>query len=219
MNIQYYGDYCFKISTKPAGRATEDVIVWTDPPEKGTGLRSPYGQADIVFVTHGDSQESGKSFKGNPVILDGPGEYSVRGITAFGFPTYRDAAEGAERGNNTVFVFESEDIHVAFLGAIGHELDPDTLDKMNGVDVLFIPAGGNDTIAAKTAAEMTRKIEPGIVIPMHYQIPGLSLAVGNEQEFCKAMSSCPQETVSKLNLKKKDLEGKMLQVVLLERGA
>lgn len=218
MNIQYYGDFCFKISTKPAGRATEDVIIWTDLLEKGSGLRSPQGQADIVFLTHGNIEEVKENLKGEPTVIDAPGEYSAKGIAALGFPAFRDTKEGAERGQNTLYIFESEDIHVAFLGALGHDLTPDTLDKLNGVDILFVPVGGAGTLDSKMAAELVRKIEPSIIIPMHYKIPGLTLDLESEKAFCDALGSCPTETMPKLNIKKKDIEGKQLEVVLLERG-
>ena len=219
MNIQYYGDYCFKISTKPAGRATEDIVIWTDPLEKGSGLRAPQGEADIVFLTHTDSGVVKDVLKGTPVILDAPGEYAVKGVSALGFLSFRDDQEGAVRGQNTIFVFESEDIHVCFLGAIGHDISPELLDKLNGVDILFVPVGGSDTLAAKLISEMVRKIEPCVIIPMHYQIPGLSVPLQTEKAFCDAIGSCPADAVSKLNIKKKDLEGKMMEILLLERGA
>lgn len=218
MNIQYYGDYCFKISTKPAGRATEDVVMWTDLLEKGSGLRAPQGQADIVLLTHGDTSAVAESVKGEPTIIDAPGEYSVKGIAALGFPTFQDAVDGKSAGQNTVFLFESEDIHVAFLGALGHDLPTEILDKLNGVDVLFIPVGGAGTIDAKLAVELTRKIEPKLVIPMHYKIAGLTLPLETEKAFCDALGNCPKEALSKLNIKKKDLDGKQLEVVLFERG-
>jgi hypothetical protein len=218
MNIQYYGDYCFKISTKPAGRATEDVVIWTDLLEKGSGLRAPQGQADIVFLTHGNTGGVRDSLRGEPTVIDAPGEYSVKGVAALGFPTFQDTVEGKERGQNTVFIFESEDIHVAFLGALGHDLAPETLDKLNGVDVLFVPIGGAGTLEAKLSADLSRRIEPKIVIPMHYKIAGLTLPLESEKAFCEAIGNCPKETLPKLNIKKKDLEGKQLEVVLLERG-
>lgn len=220
MNIQYYGDFCFKISTKPAGRATEDIIIWTDPLQKGSGLRSPQGQVDLVFLSHLNNGETKDAFKEETIVFDAPGEYAAKGIAALGFPTYHDMTEGSERGQNTVYIFESEDIHICYLGALGHDLSPEMLDKLNGVDVLFIPVGGGaDTIDAKLAAELVRKIEPHIVIPMHYKIPGLTLPLETEKAFCEAMGNCPKETLPKLNIKKKDLEGKMMEVVLLERGA
>lgn len=218
MNIQYYGDYCFKISTKPAGRATEDVTILTDPLEKGAGLRPPQGQADILFLSH-KSEEKAKE---DTIVFDAPGEYAVKGIAALGFPTFCDKSEGKERGHNTVFIFESEDIHICYLGSLGHDLSPDLLDKLSGSDILFIPvgaAGDGDTLDAKAAADLVRKIEPSIVIPMHYKIPGLTLSLETEKAFCEAMGNCPSQSLSKLNIKKKDLEGKVAEVVLLERGA
>lgn len=218
MNIQYYGDYCFKISTKPAGRATEDIVIWTDLLAKGSGLRAPQGQADIVLLTHDYTEEIKESLKGEPTIIDAPGEYSAKGIAALGFPAFQDEKEGALRGQNTIFIFESEEIHVAFLGALGHDLSPELLDKLNGVDILFIPVGGEGALSPKLAAELARKIEPNIVVPMHYKIPGLTLPLESEKAFCDAIGNCPKETIAKLNIKKKEMEGKQVEVVLLERG-
>ncbi|MFZ2187308.1 MAG: MBL fold metallo-hydrolase [Candidatus Moraniibacteriota bacterium] len=218
MNIQYYGDYCFKISTKPAGRATEDVVIWTDPLQKGAGLRSPQGQVDIVFLSHGKKEETKDTLKEETIVLDAPGEYAAKGISSLGFSAYADMSEGTERGQNTIFIFESEDIHICYLGALGHDLSPELLDKLNGVDILFLPVGGADALDAKLAAELVHKIEPNIIIPMHYQIPGLTLPLDTEKAFCNAMGNCPSQTLPKLNIKKKDLEGKVMEVVLLERG-
>lgn len=218
MNIQYYGDYCFKISTKPAGRATEDIVIWTDLLEKGSGLRSPQGEADIVFLTHGDIEGTKAGLKGTPITLSTPGEYAVKGIAAQGFLSFRDNQEGKELGQNTIFIFESEEIHVAFLGALGHDLSPELLDKLNGVDILFLPIGGAGAMAPKIAAELARKIEPNVIIPMHYKLPGLLFPLETEKAFCDALGSCPTEVLSKFNVKKKDLEEQQLKIILLERG-
>lgn len=218
MNIQYYGDYCFKISTKPAGRATEDVIIWTDPLSKDAGLRSPQGNVDVVLLSHQVEASVKDAFKPGAVVFDAPGEYAVRGISAFGFPSYRDTELGKVRGQNTVFVFDSEDLHICYLGALGSDLSPEVLDKLSGADILFIPVGGVDTVEMNRGLELVRKIEPRIIIPMHYKIPGLTLALETEKAFCDAVGNCSDETVTKLNVKKKDLEGKLMEVVVFERG-
>jgi L-ascorbate metabolism protein UlaG (beta-lactamase superfamily) len=62
------------------------------------------------------------------------------------------------------------------------------------------------------------KIEPRVIIPMHYKIPGLTLPLETEKAFCSAMGNCPMQTLPKLNIKKKDLDGKLMEVILLERG-
>jgi len=218
MNIQYYGDFCFKISTKPAGRATEDVVIWTDPLQKGSGLRAPQGQVDIVFLSHGKKEETTDSLKEETIVLDAPGEYAVKGVSALGFLGYHDGSMGRERGQNTIFVFESEDIHVGYLGALGSDISSETLEKLNGVDILFTPVGGVDTLDTKSIAELVRKIEPKVVIPMHYKIPGLTLDLDTEKAFCDAIGNCPAEKITKLNVKKKDLDEKKMEIILFEKG-
>ena len=61
MQIQYYGHSCFKLTTKPAGRATDDIVVFFDPFGKETGLRPPQSQADVVLVTHQHFDHTGGS--------------------------------------------------------------------------------------------------------------------------------------------------------------
>lgn len=217
MNIQYYGHSCFKITTKPSGRATDDVIIFTDPFDRSIGLRPPQGQADVVFVSHQHSDHNNTELlKGEPVVLDNPGEYYVKGITAVGLDTYHDAKEGAERGRNTIFVFESEEVRLCHLGDLGSDLSPDQLEEVEGVDILFVPVGGKYTLNGEKAAELVRKIEPKIVIPMHYKMKGTTLDIEDEKKFCKEIGKCPAEKVKKFTFKKKDLEGKDLEVLIMD---
>jgi len=217
MNIQYYGHSCFKITARPAGRATEEVTVFMDPFDKSIGLKPPFGQADIVFISHHHyDHDNAAALKGSPIIIDTPGEYSVKGISAVGVDSFHDEKEGVERGRNTIFVLETENIRVCHLGDLGTELNSEQLEKMNGVDILFIPVGGKCTIDGKKAAEITRKIEPAMVIPIHYKVKGLRIDIADEKSFCSEIGSCPKEKISKINLKKKDLEGKSLEVVIME---
>lgn len=220
MQIQYYGDYCFKITMKPAGRATEDIVLWTDPCGKEVGLRAPFGQADILMLSHTNRDDDNLSglLKSEPALLDAPGEYAAHGVTALGFSSFRDENNGADRGQNTVFIFEAEGIHCCFLGALGHEMSSELLEKVNGVDVLFVPIGGKDAMSPLHAEEVIRKIEPKIVIPMHYLMPGMTGTFGDEKPFCAELEHCETERVAKLNIKKKDIEEKNMEVVFLERG-
>lgn len=216
MNIQYYGDYCFKITTKPGGRATDDVVIVVDPCEKDSGLRAPQGQVDLVLKTH--VSEKDRDITAEASLFDCPGEYDVRGIPLFGFPSFRDEEKGAIRGRNTLFVFQSEDITLCHLGALGHELPLATIEKLGHIDILFVPVGNKDTLAIKLIDELVRKIEPALVVPMHYKFPGFETESEDEQAFCKEVGNCPEAAIPKLVLKKKDLEGKNMEVVILERA-
>lgn len=216
MNIQYYGHSCFKITTKPAGRATEEVVFFIDPFDKSVGLRPPQGQADIIFITHNHADHSNVSaLKGDPVVIDTPGEYSIKGINVSGIDTFHDDKEGAVRGHNTVFVFKSEDLTFCHLGDLGSDLTPKQIEELGEIDILFTPVGGKYTIDGAKAVEIARKIEPSIIIPMHYKVKGLTLDVADEKKFCTEIGNCPAVKVSKLTLKKKDLEGKNMEAVLM----
>lgn len=216
MNIQYYGDFCFKITTKPGGRATDDVVVVIDPCEKETGLRAPQGQVDLLLKTH--TSEKDRDLAEETLLFDDPGEYDVRGIPIFGLPSFRDDDHGAIRGKNTIFVLQSEDITLCHLGALGHELPLATIEKLGHIDILFVPVGNKNTLVIGKIDELIRKIEPAMVVPMHYKFPGFATESEDMTAFCKEVGNCPETAIPKISLKKKDLDGKSMEVVLLERA-
>lgn len=216
MNIQYYGHSCFKIVTKPAGRGQEDVTIFIDPFDKATGLRPPQGNADLVLVTHDHHDHNNvEALRGNPRVIDIPGEYSVSGINIVGVNSYHDNKNGAERGNNTFFILETEEMRICHLGDLGHDLDEKQLEKINGIDIIMIPVGGKYTIDGKKAVDIIKKMEPKIVIPIHYKMSGSTVDIDDEKKFCNEIGNCPREKITKISIKKKDLEGKNMEVVLM----
>lgn len=216
MQIQYYGHSCFKITTKPGGRATDDIVLFFDPFDKNLGIRPPQGQADVVFVSHSHRDHNNISaIKGDPIIIETPGEYAVKGINVIGLDSFHDNQEGSERGRSTIYILEAEELKICHLGDLGCDLTGKQLEEIDGVDILFIPIGGNYTIDGKKAAELVRKIEPRIIIPMHYKIAGSSAEIEDEKKFCNEMGNCPKEKIAKFNVKKKDLEEKKMEIVLM----
>jgi len=216
MQIQYYGHSCFKITTKPAGRATEDITVFFDPFDKRVGLRPPQGQADIVFVSHDHYDHNNISaLKGDPLVLDAPGEYAAKGINVVVIDSFHHNVLGEQRGHSIIFILEAEDLKVCHLGDLGCDLSDKQLEEVYGVDVLFIPIGGKYTLDGKKAAEIVHKIEPLLVIPMHYKMPGSVIDLDDEKNFCAAIGNCPKEKIAKLSVKKKDLEGKSTEIILM----
>ena len=217
MNIVYYGHSCFKITTKPSGRATEDVVAFFDPFDRSVGLRPPQGHADAVFVSHHHSDHDNISLlKDDPVVIDTPGEYAIKGMNVVGIDASHDDKDGVERGRVTIFVAETEDLRLCHLGDLGGDLSGEQLEQLEGVDVLFVPVGGVFTIDGRQAADLVRKIEPKIVIPMHYKLKDTTLKIEDEKKFCSQMGNCPKEKTAKLTIKKKDLEGKNMEVVLMD---
>jgi hypothetical protein len=214
MIIQYYGDFCFKITTKPEGRATEDVVLWTTTLAKGAGLRNPQGEPDILLVSHGEAPEMGEK----TAVLDMPGEFTARGVTISGYGTLTAAAESQEADFNTAFLFDSEGIQLGYLGSLGHEPSPEILDKFSGIDVLFVPVESATGWDVKTAVSVMKKIEPKIIVPMHFAQKGLTIkGLATEKSLLDALGG-QAEKLTKWNFKKKDLEGSSMKVVLFDRG-
>ncbi len=221
MNIQYYGHSCFKITTKPEGRATQEVVIFLDPFEKSIGLRPPTGKADLVLCTHKHydhhnvSAIKPKEKNDKLLVLDTPGEYSVKKVDIIGIDSFHDKENGKERGRNTIFVLNTENIKLVHLGDLGTDLSTEQREKLGEVDVLMVPIGGKYTIDGKEASMLIRKVEPHLIIPMHYKVKGLKIDIADEKEFCGEMGNCPQEKVNKISLKKKDLAEKNMEIVLM----
>ncbi|MFA6183915.1 MAG: MBL fold metallo-hydrolase [Parcubacteria group bacterium] len=217
MNIQYYGHSCFKITTKSEGRNTDGVVAFMDPFDKKIGLKPPQGRADIVFISHTqhDDHSNAEALKDSPVVIDTPGEYSIKGINVTGIDSFHDDKEGAERGRNTIFVLDTEDIRICHLGDLGTELSVKQVEQIGEVDILMIPVGGKYTIDAKQSVKIAKKLSPAIIIPIHYKMTGTKIDIADEKEFCNEIGNCPKEKVNKITIKKKDLEEKTMEVLLM----
>lgn len=218
MHITYHGLSCFKIIAKTAGRGSEDVTIVFAPYDKNLGLRPPQSNADIVLIPHHDPMfNNPESLRGEPLVIDRPGEFASEGVNVLGKDAPADMRGGESRGNTIIFSVDVEDIRIAYLGALGMDLAPAVLDMISGADILFIPVGDKSGIDGKTAELLARKIEPKIIIPMQFHVKGLQTGLLNdESDFCDNIGNCPRTKEDKLIIKKADLENKSMEIVLLQ---
>ena len=186
------GHSCFRIREK-------GITVVTDPYSDELGYVRSRIRADIVTVSHAhEGHNSVKGFRGLPRVLDSAGEYEIGGVFVTGVPTFHDAKDGREQGQNIAFLFAMDGLTVCHLGDLGHLLAQTQVEALDQVNVLLIPVGGVSTITAAQAAEVVGLIEPNIVIPMHYKTPLISRDLGPVSRFLKAMGVgdvAPQETL------------------------
>ncbi len=215
MNISWYGQGLIKI----VGKTDQAVTILIDPySEKDTGLRPPRPAVDIVLAATPKVDHSKfKGVSGDPFIIDGPGEYDVKGVTIRGIATYHDNEQGAKYGNNTIFGLQLEGIRVCHLGCLGHELTQKQISEIGNCDILIIPVGGDRTIDAKKASSIINEIEPRIVIPTHYKLPKLKYKLDSVDPFLKEMGASNIKPESKLKIKKSDLPKEETRVVVLSK--
>lgn len=163
MEITWLGRSCFRL------RGREGVVV-IDPYDKSvTGRPLAKLTADILLVSHDHPGHNATgAVGGEPRILNGPGEYEIKGIPIVGVQTAHDGEHGKKRGRNVAWLVEIDDIHVCHLGDLGHTLTEEQAEALGSVDILLTPVGGHNTINAVQANEIVTTIEPKIVVPMHY---------------------------------------------------
>lgn len=183
------------------------MTIITDPFDKKIGLNPPRGNADIVILSHGKA--SGDSFN-----IDGPGEYVIKGIGIKGIPGFLNFEE---KEINTIYLIEVDKIKICHLGDLGQkELTDNQVEEIGEADILLIPVGGHDVLNAAQAAKIIEQIEPRMVIPMRYKLPGLKIDCNDLSGFLKEMGAGEKKAVDKLNLKKKDLTGEKTEVVVMK---
>jgi L-ascorbate metabolism protein UlaG (beta-lactamase superfamily) len=210
MVITWYGQSCFKFQSG-------ELVGVIDPFGKEIGLTPPRFRADFLLITHAHPDHANKdTIPENPFCIDGPGEYEVKGVSVRGIQAYHDASGGGEYGPSTIYVMKMDGVAICHLGDFGEkEMRDETLEKIGDVDILLIPVGGHHTIDGVSAAKIVYKIEPRIVIPMHYKIPGLKAPLESAEKFLKEMGVKGADAEEKLVIKEKDLPQEETRVVVL----
>lgn len=210
MEITWYGHACFRLKDR-------NTSVITDPYDKTLGLPLPRPKADIVTISHDSPHHNHTAgLKGDFKVVDSPGEYEIGGVFISGIhltgPKKKSDEDAAQ---NNIYVIYIEDIAVCHLGDLSHVPTQNQVEDLGSIEVLIVPVGGQNTLNAAQAAEVISLIEPYIVIPMHYQLPDLTIKLDPVEKFLKEMGLTKAETVDTLKLTRSSLPEET-QIVLLE---
>lgn len=216
MTIQFLGVSCFKISTKIGN---DEVTILTDPYSDKVG-KLPRGlAADIVTVsrrTH-EHHNNLEAVAEGSFIIEYSGEYEVKGIPVYGVPAPHEKPLPKDFHKNVIFQFTIDDMHVTHLGGLDQPLSEEQLAQLGEIDVLLIPVGGGDVLTAKAAADLVSRMEPRVVIPMHYKMKDLDLEASVVEAFVKEVGAKTIET-DKWKATKKDLPQDETFIVLLSKS-
>lgn len=180
VRFKWFGQACFEVSN------SKKIV--TDPHDGETvGLNAPKAKADIVTVSHDHfDHASGVGIakkQGAKVLKEEKGEKTVKGVKIKGIKSYHDKAKGSKRGENTIYTFELDGFKICHLGDLGHIVSSELIEEIGEIDILMIPIGGNYTIDGGEAIEVVEKINPKVIIPMHYKIDGLTVDISSEEQF------------------------------------
>ncbi len=211
MIITYQGVEFFKVQFG-------DTILAFNPISKESKFKSTRFFADVALVSANYPDFNGAenlSYNGkDPLVISGPGEYETKGVFIKGFQSKTNY--GGKEKINTVYTVVLEGMTLCFLGALNDEkLSPEFMEAIEDIDILFLPIGDDGVLDSAKANKLAVTLEPKIIIPMHYDEVGVA---GSLKKFLKEAGEEGVKPIDKLTLKKKDLDGKEGEVVILSQA-
>lgn len=193
MEIEYKGANCLVVSV---GK----VKVVVNPKLSDVGQKDYIIKDAIQLATETNLTVDAEQ----KLIIDGPGEYEVSGISIKGIAATEHVAEDDKTKNSTIYTIHSGTTRFCVVGHIKGELAESQLEDIGIVDVLAIPVGGGGyTLDAHEAVAVARQIDPKIIIPTHYEDKTLKYATPQAglADFLKEFGTSEHEQVAKLKLK------------------
>jgi len=165
--------------------------------------------SDVALISLNDSMFNGQENvtfgTKEPLIINGPGEYEIGGNFIRGF-----LSSGPAGKINTIFAVNLEGIRLCHLGGLASaDLSAEAIEEIGEVDILFVPIGGGNFLSAKDANKLATSLEAKIIVPVLYD-DGASL-----KTFLKEAGEEKTEAIDKLTIKKKDLEAKEGEVIII----
>lgn len=203
MIINWYGEGCFKIQTG-------GLSLLTDPFESSIGLTPARGKNEIILKTITGWPMKDEEIEGQ--VIRGAGEYEAKEVLISG---YSLPAESADSFFKTAYKVTAEEITMGFLGHLSEGISPEASEKMKGVDILFIPAGGKPFIGDEAAAKLIKQLEPKIIVASFFKTPGLKRTSADWKNLSDELDLKP-EILEKLTIRKKEIaeqKGKKLVVL------
>lgn len=208
MDLQYYGGNCVVLSTKGVRLVIDDNLA-------DLGLKPIAKSEDVALFTgtHGLPAVQPR------LIIDGPGEYEVSGLSIVGIAA-RGHMDPEKTQLATMYKVMADDTNYLFTGHVYPDLSDDQLETIGMVDVLVIPVGGNGfTLDPVGALRLIKKIEPKVVVPTHYSDGHAHYAV-EQQTLDQALVNLAMEAgepVAKYHFKPMDAAN-TTQLVVLSRS-
>lgn len=193
MYITWYGQSTFKLQNKA-------VTILLDPySARRAGLHGPNFKADIIILSNQEDKKIiNKDLKEGCFLIDGPGEFEIKGIFVQGI---------AINEKQLIYRLLIDEISIGLLGELNSVLQADQLEKLDGLDVLLIPVGGRKKLLdSALAAKLVKAIEPRLVIPTCFQIPGLKESLDSVSKFAREFGIKAFQSIDKLRLEKKDIK-------------
>ncbi len=202
MKIRQTDQACLNISFSSPFEKRKKVEVTIDPLEETKALKV---KSDILILTgtNGNNIKVGK----DSFVIQGPGEYEIKGISTQGIAT-----------NNglVMYALEGDDMKSCYLGVFDQKtLSVEQLERIGSIDVLIVPVNKKSKLTPKETMSIVSQIEPEIIIFIKHGLGKTKKSEEKVKEFLKEMGIKSLEETNEFEIKKADLKGEGRRVVLL----
>lgn len=116
---------------------------------------------------HARSQPPGEGARADGFVVDGPGEYELRGVFVLAVRPEPEAIRDASQVPETIFCFEAEGVAVCHPGRSGRAITQAEVEALGQVDVLLLPLGLAPGAGIPEAVELVNRLDPAIVVPLY----------------------------------------------------
>lgn len=166
--IEYKGANTVVISTKK-------ITLVTDPKMSVVGEKDIIIKDGVELATEDRFATNDDSYKLN---IHYPGSYEISDFSINGFAEKRHLDAEAEGKKSVIYNMDVLGVKVGLLGNIGPDLSDDQLENLGIIDILILPVGGGGyTLDATSAANIARRSDAKVIIPIHYADDGISYEV------------------------------------------
>lgn len=178
MKIQYLGHACFRLISSIG------TAIICDPYKSDmVGFSMPKVSCDVVTISHHhDDHDCLDEVWGTPSVLEGEVAVAADDVAIQSIKCFHDDKMGKLRGENHVFCFLIDGLKVVHMGDVG-EKNEELARRLQGCDVLLLPVGGIYTVDAEGAKWYVDKIQPKVVVPMHYKTAEHNFEIDGVEKF------------------------------------
>jgi len=196
MNVKYFGNSCFLISS---GKAK----LVTNPYDEDVKINLKETNPDIVVASH-----LNKSINNSYYLVSDPGEYEIKDIFIYG---YMSDAEREDNFSN-IYLFDVEGVYLCYIDKNVGNVKQSILNEIGMINILFVSLSNESRIKLQKLVDIVDSIEPQIVIPMDYNKENL-------EHFSKILGVKSLEEESRLKVKRSDFtdEEMPIRVVVLKK--
>ena len=205
MDIIWFGKSAIRLKNKKGA-----LVCNPCPKTKYEDMKRPVANA-ITLSSSDPTQYYTKGVKGNPLVVDVPGEFEIAGMQIQGCPLIYSKDE-----LSIMFLIEMDSVRTLHLGKQINNDNFSKIEQFNNIDVLLYPINANKDEGSVDINKIIRTLEVKVIIPINYNKKKKE-DIQTLETFNKSLGLQIESGDDKISIKKSELSDKSKIVILNQR--